>query len=90
MEPQDTIFCYDKKEDKGNKKNCLGIVAIILLATFTFVLGLLIGAAISATILGALAAIIVLAVILGLLLILTIILIICNKKRNKKYKCKCC
>ena len=25
MEPQDTIFCYDKKEDKCNKKGCLGI-----------------------------------------------------------------
>ena len=86
MEPQDTIFCYDKKEDRGNKKNCLGIVAVILLAVFVFVLGLLIGAAISGVILGALAAVIVLAIVLGLLLILTIILIVCNKKRDdKKY-----
>jgi len=90
MEPQDTIFCYDKKEEKCNKKNCLGIVAIILLASFAVVIGLIIGAAISEAVLAALAAVIVLAVVLGLLLILTLILIICNRKRGKKCKCKCC
>lgn len=88
MEPQDTIFCYDKREEKCNKKNCLGIVAIILALAFTFVVGLLVGAALSGVILLALAAVIVLAVVLGLLLILTIILLICNRKKDKK--CKCC
>lgn len=88
MEPQDTIFCYDKKEDKCNRKGCLGIVAIILALAFTFVLGLLIGAALAVVILLSLPAVIVLAVILGLLLILTIILLFCNRKRCKK--CKCC
>lgn len=87
MEPQE-VFCYDKKEEKCNKKNCLGIVAIILLASFALVIGLLIGAAISAAITAALAAVIVLAVILGLLLILTLIVIFCNRKKDKK--CKCC
>ena len=38
MEPQETIFCYDKKEEKCNKKNCLGIVAIILAVAFSFVI----------------------------------------------------
>ena len=89
MEPQETIYCYDNREEKcPRKKNCLGIVAVILLVAFTLVLGLLIGAAIAQTILGALAAIIVLAVILGLLLILTIILIICNRKKEKSINVK--
>lgn len=88
MEPQDTIFCYDKKEEKCNKKSCLGIVAIILALAFTFVIGLLIGAALALVILLSLPAVIVLAVILGLLLILTIILMFCNRRRPKK--CKCC
>ena len=91
MEPQETVYCYDNRDEKCNKrKNCLGIVAIILLAAFTFVIGLLIGAAVSGAILGALAAVIVLAVVLGLLLILTIILIACSCKKEKKCKCKCC
>ena len=30
MEPQETIYCYEKKETKCDKKNCLGIVATIL------------------------------------------------------------
>ena len=91
MEPQETIYCYDNREEKCCKrKNCLGIVAIILLAAFTLVIGLLIGAAISAAILANLAAIIVLAVILGLLFVLAIILIICNgKKKQRKCKCSC-
>lgn len=84
MEPQEQIYCYENtKCRKCNRKSCLCIVAIILLAAFTLVLGLLIGAAISTAILGALAAVIVLAVVLGLLLILTLILIICKKE-------KCC
>lgn len=87
MEPQD-IFCYDKKEEKCNKRNCLGIVTIILALAFTFVIGLLVGAALAIVILISLPAVIVLAVILGLLLILTIILLLCNRKRDKK--CKCC
>lgn len=90
MEPQEKIYCcYDNNEDKcTKKKNCLGIVAIILLTLFTFVIGLLIGEALSMVVLLALPAIIVLAIILGLLLILTIILMFCNRK--KKCKCKCC
>lgn len=90
MEPQETIYCYDNKNDKcPKKKNCLGIITIILLAAFTLVIGLIIGAAISTAILGALAAVIVLAVVLGLLLILSIILLFCNKGKGKKNN-KCC
>ena len=80
MEPQDTIFCYDKKEEKCNNRKCFGIVTIILALAFTFVIGLLIGAALAIAILIALPAVIVLAIILGLLLILSIILLICNTK----------
>lgn len=91
MEPQETIYCFDNKEKKcNNKKNCLGIVAVILLSLFALVIGLIIGAALSTTILGALPAIIVLAIILGLLLLLTIILMLCNKKKEKKVCCCKC
>ena len=91
MEPQDTIYCYDNKETKcKNKKNCLEIVAAILLAAFTTVIGIIIGASLAGTFLEALAAIIVLAVVLGILLILTLILLFCNKGKDKKNKCKCC
>ena len=91
MEPQETIYCYDNKEKKCEKKrDCLGIIAVILLAAFSVVIGLIIGASVAGAILEALAAVIVLAVIFGLLLILTIILMICNQKQNKKDKCKCC
>ncbi len=90
MEPQETIYCYENKKDREpRKRNCLGIIAVILLAAFTLVIGLLIGAAIAAAILAALPAIIVLAVILGLLLILTLILIFCNKRKDRKNKCCC-
>lgn len=91
MEPQENVYycCENSNKNKCNmKKNCLEIVAVILLSAFTFVIGLIIGAALSSTILSALSAIIVLAVILGLLLILTIILMLCNRKKDKK--CKCC
>ena len=70
MEPQETIYCYDNKEKKCEKKrDCLGIIAVILLAAFSVVIGLIIGASVAGAILEALAAVIVLAVILGLLLI---------------------
>ena len=90
MEPQEKEYCYEKPENKpeyrcGKKRNCYGIVAVILLVAFVAVIGLIIGAAISGAILGALAAVIVLAVVLGLLVIIAIILAICNKKdKNKK------
>ncbi len=90
MEPQGEVYCcYENNDNKcRKKKNCLGIVGIILLSLFTLVIGLLIGAALATTILGALSAIIILAIILGLLLVLTIILMFCNGKKEKK--CKCC
>ena len=90
MEPQDEIFCYEKKEKKCNNIKCLELVAIILLVSFAVVIGLIIGAAISASVLAALPAVIVLAVILGLLFILALILLICNRKKDKKHRCKCC
>jgi undecaprenyl pyrophosphate phosphatase UppP len=90
MEPQETFCCYDNTKRKcDRKRNCLGIVAIILLTAFAVVIGLLVGAAVAAAILAALPAVIVLAVILGLLLILTLILILCNRKRDCKER-KCC
>lgn len=94
MEPQEQqIYCYDntiydcdyKNDCKFKKRrNCLGIVATILIVAFALVLGLIIGAAVAGAILVALPAVIVLAVVLGLLFILTIILMIC--KREKCYK----
>ncbi len=90
MEPQEKIYCYDNREEKCNKKkNYLWIVATILLTAFTFVIGLLVGAALSLVILVSLPAIIVLAIVLGLLLLLTIILMLCNRKKEKKCKCSC-
>lgn len=91
LEPQEGAYYYEdnKHEDKcSRKRNCLGIIAIILLTLFTFVIGLLVGAALAIIVFLSLPAIIVLAIILGLLLLLTIILIICNKKKDKK--CKYC
>lgn len=82
MEPQE-IYCYDNKKDKKcSIKSRLGIVAIILLASFTLVLGFIIGAAISEAVLAALPAVIVLAVILALLFVLTLILSICKKEKG--------
>lgn len=91
MEPQGTIYCYeDNKERKGNKKrNCLGIIAVILSVAFSFVIGLITGAFLSLVILVSLPAVIVLAIILGLLLVLTVILMFCNSKKDKEHKCKC-
>lgn len=89
MEPQEKIYCYDNREEKCNKKrNCLYIIATILLAAFTLVIGIIIGAILAGTIFVALPAIIVLAIVLGLLLILTLILLVCCRKKEKK--CKCC
>ncbi len=93
MEPQENIYCYDnrdKKEREPRKKNCLGIVATILLVSFAVVIGLIIGAALSGAVLLALPAVIVLAVVLGLLFILVLILLFCNRKKDKKEYCKCC
>lgn len=90
MEPQEKVCCYDNTRHgceykEENKKNCLGIIATILFAAFTTVIGIILGASLAGTFLDALAAIIVLAVVLGLFLILTIILLIC--KKNKKHHC---
>lgn len=90
MEPQEKVCCYDNTRHgceykEENKKNCLGIIATILFAAFTTVIGIILGASLAGIFLDALAAIIVLAVVLGLFLILTIILLIC--KKNKKYHC---
>ena len=90
MEPQEKVCCYDNTRHgceykEEIKKNCLGIIATILLAAFTTVIGIILGASLAGTFLEALAAIIVLAVVLGLFLILTIILLIC--KKNKKHHC---
>lgn len=89
MEPEETIYCYKKEEKCCSSRKCLGIVAIILLTALSFVIGLLVGAALAIVVLVSLPAIIVLAIILGLLLILDIILMVCNKKKKDK-KCKCC
>lgn len=80
MEPQEQkIYCYCNKDCK--KKDCLGIVAVILLVAFAFTIGLILGAVFGLIVLLSLPAIIVLAVILGLLFILTLIVKFCNKKR---------
>ena len=90
MEPQEINYYGEKKEKEPKKRNCLDIVAIILLALFLGIVGVLIGAAIAAIIIAALPAVIVLAIVLGILLILTLILIFCNRKKDKKDECKCC
>ena len=91
MEPNENIYCYQNNKEKcPKKKNCLGIIAVILLTAFTFVIGLLVGAALAIIVFISLPAIIVLAIILGLLLLITVILMLCNKKKDKKCKCNCC
>ena len=84
MEPQETIYCYNKEEKCCFKNRCLAIIATILLAAFAVVIGLIIGASIAGAILEALSAVIVLAVVLGLLLILDVILILCNRKKKER------
>ena len=44
MEPQETIYCYNKEEKCCFKNKCLAIIATILLAAFAVVIGLIIGA----------------------------------------------
>ncbi len=85
MEEHVTISC-NKKE--GKKCLCNWVILAILVALFTFVIGLIIGAALSSGILGALAAIIVLAVILLILIIVQVILLICCKDKTNKRKCE--
>ena len=91
MEPQEKEYCYEKNEYNTEykcvrRRNCFGIVAVILIITFAAVIGLLVGAAISETILGSLAAVIVLTIVIGLLIILAVLLAICNKKDKDKKK----
>ena len=89
MGPQEINYNgYNNKETK--KRNCLGIIAVILLTVFSFVIGLLVGAATAVLVLLSLPAVIVLAIILGLLLVLTLILIFCNRKKDRKDEHKCC
>ena len=49
MEPQEKVCCYDNTRHgceykEENKKNCLGIIATILFAAFTTVIGIILGA----------------------------------------------
>lgn len=83
MEPQEYNYCCEQKK-KCKKFNCLGIVAVILLAFLTLVIGAIIGAEIAETIIAALASVVVLAIILALLLIITIILLLCKNQKNTK------
>ena len=80
MEPQDN--CYFERKCCNKRRNCLGLIIVVLAVLFFGVIGALIGAAISETVLGALAAVIVLAIALGVLLILSIILEICKKEKK--------
>lgn len=72
------VYCCDNRKCK-KRTNCLGVTAVVLLALFTFVIGLLIGVAL-ALILISLPTIIVLSVILSLLLLLFV------KNQNVKRK----
>lgn len=48
MEPQENYICYDNKLEKCSKKiMCLWIILVILLTAFSFVIGLLVGAALA-------------------------------------------
>ena len=77
MEPQG---CYDKKSCK--RISCLGIAAVILLAAFAFVVGLLVAAQTGIIAFLTVPVIVALTIILGLLLIISIILLICKKVRK--------
>lgn len=76
MEPQINITCRCQSRNRC----CRLIVLAILIAIFTFTVGLLIGAALSRVILSALAAIIVFAIIIFILILIKIIMIRCERK----------
>ena len=78
MEPQG---CYENKKIR-KKRNCLGIVAVILLSAFIFVIGLIVAAETGIIAFLTIPVIVSLAIILGLFLMLNIILIICKKEKK--------
>lgn len=91
MEPQENIYEYeeDKRKKDPKKKNCFGIVTVILLVAFVFVVGLIIGALVAIPIILSLPAVIVLAIVIGLMLVLSLILTFCDRRKEKEYRCKC-
>ena len=76
MEPQINITCQRTRKNK-----CCGLIVLtILIALFTFAIGLLVGAAIAETVLANLAAFIILAVILFILIVIKIIMMLCERR----------
>lgn len=69
-----------------NSNRCLKVILAVLGALFTFVAGVLLGAAIAEQILSALAAVIVLAVVLLVLFGITAFYLLCRRCRRK---CDC-
>lgn len=80
MEPQVSICCNNKKNNKRNW--CAWLIIGILSVALAFTLGLLIGALTSILVLLSLPAIIVLIVILIILLIIEIIMLLCQKEKK--------
>ena len=85
---QVTISCNRRKDRENKRCLCNWIILAVLIAIFTFTIGLIIGAALSETFLAALAAIIVFAIIIAILIIIQIILIACCKEKNKRERCR--
>ncbi|MCI9287106.1 MAG: hypothetical protein HFJ57_03890 [Clostridia bacterium] len=81
MEPK----CYyeEKKCCYKERKCCVDLILTILLVSFAFVLGLIIGALTGILVLLGLGAFIAVAVILALLIVLRIVTLICCKKQKK-------
>lgn len=81
MEPK----CYyeEPKCCCKEKRCCVDLILTILLVSFAFVLGLIIGALAGILVLLGLGAVIAIAVILGLLIVLRIITLVCCRKEKK-------
>lgn len=81
MEPK----CYyeEKKCCCKERKCCVDLILTILLVSFAFVLGLIIGALTGILVLLGLTAFIAIAVILALLIVLRIVTLACCKKQKK-------
>ena len=93
IEPQNQrISCFDNSKSnetpytKNNcEKNCIGLVLTIILATLTFIIGLLLGIIFSESLLVAFPALIVFLFVLILLAVLVTVYINCMKRRKCKF-----
>lgn len=80
MEPK---CYYEEQKCRKEKRCCVDLALTILLVSFAFVLGLIIGALTGILVLLGLSGFIAVAVILALLIVLRIVTLACCKKQKK-------